>query len=106
MYTELKEDNLNCQTKINNMEKTIAKLERKLEEFPEQTYIEITADEDPLYDNVKEFAIEFGKISASLIQRKYRIGYNRAARLIDLLEERGVIGPQNGANPREILIQK
>ena len=46
------------------------------------------------------------KISASLIQRKYRIGYNRAARIIDLLEERGIIGPQNGSKPREVLIKK
>ena len=50
--------------------------------------------------------MEFGKISASLIQRKYRIGYNRAARIVDLLEERGIIGPQNGSKPREVLIKK
>ncbi|MGN1302834.1 MAG: DNA translocase FtsK, partial [Clostridia bacterium] len=47
-----------------------------------------------------------GKISASLIQRKYRLGYNRAARIIDLLEERGIIGPPNGSKPREVLIKK
>ena len=50
--------------------------------------------------------MEFGKISASLIQRKYRIGYNRAARIVDLLEERGIIGPQNGSKPREVLARK
>ena len=50
--------------------------------------------------------MEFGKISASLIQRKYRIGYNRAARIVDLLEERGIIGPQNGSKPREVLVKK
>ena len=50
--------------------------------------------------------MEFGKISASLNQRKYRIGYNRAARIVDLLEERGIIGPQNGSKPREVLIKK
>ena len=49
--------------------------------------------------------MEFGKISASLIQRKYRIGYNRAARIVDLLEERGIIGPQNGSKPREVLVK-
>ena len=61
--------------------------------------------EDPLYNEIVEYAINSGKISASLIQRKYRLGYNRAARIIDLLEERGIIGPQNGSKPREVLIK-
>jgi len=63
-------------------------------------------DDDPLYNEVYEFALETGKISASLIQRRFRLGYNRAARIIDLLEDRGVIGPQNGSKPREVLIGK
>ena len=62
--------------------------------------------DDPLYNEVLEFAMETGKISASLIQRRFRLGYNRAARMIDLLEERGVIGPQNGSKPREVLGRK
>lgn len=62
--------------------------------------------DDPLYNDIVDFAMEFGKISASLIQRKYRIGYNRAARIVDLLEERGIIGPQNGSKPREVLARK
>ncbi len=62
--------------------------------------------DDPLYNDIVNFAIDFGKISASLIQRKYRIGYNRAARIVDLLEERGIIGPQNGSKPREVLVKK
>ena len=61
-------------------------------------------DDDPLYNEIYEFALESGKISASLIQRRFRLGYNRAARIIDLMEERGVIGPQNGSKPREVLI--
>ena len=65
-----------------------------------------SGDDDPLYNDIVDFAIEFGKISASLIQRKYRIGYNRAARIVDLLEERGIIGPQNGSKPREVLVKK
>ncbi len=60
-------------------------------------------DDDPLYNEIVEFAYETGRISASLIQRKFRLGYNRAARIIDLLEERGVIGPQNGSKPREVI---
>lgn len=62
-------------------------------------------DDDPLYNEIVEFAVRTGKISASLIQRKYRLGYNRAARIIDLLEERGIIGPQNGSKPREVLFK-
>ena len=62
--------------------------------------------DDPLYNDIVDFAMEFGKISASLIQRKYRIGYNRAARIVDLLEERGIIGPQNGSKPREVLVKR
>ncbi|MCI7242098.1 MAG: DNA translocase FtsK [Bacilli bacterium] len=62
--------------------------------------------DDPLYNEIVEFAINTGKISASLIQRKYRLGYNRAARIIDLLEERGIIGPPNGSKPREVLQKK
>ena len=62
--------------------------------------------DDPLYNEIVDFAVTTGKISASLIQRKYRLGYNRAARIIDLLEERGIIGPPNGSKPREVLIKK
>lgn len=62
--------------------------------------------EDPLYNEIVDYVIQAGKVSASLIQRKYRLGYNRAARIIDLLEERGIIGPPNGSKPREVLIKK
>ena len=68
-------------------------------------YVSEEEYDDPLYNDIVDFAMEFGKISASLIQRKYRIGYNRAARIVDLLEERGIIGPQNGSKPREVLVK-
>lgn len=61
--------------------------------------------DDPQYNEVVEFAITNGKISASLIQRKFRFGYNRAARVMDLLEARGIVGPQNGSKPREVLVK-
>ena len=61
--------------------------------------------EDPLYNEIVDFAIETGKISASLVQRRFKVGYNRAARIIDILEERGIIGPQNGSKPREVLVK-
>lgn len=63
-------------------------------------------EDDPRYKEVVEFAIETGKISASLIQRRFRFGYNRAARMVDLLEARGIIGPQNGSKPREVIIKE
>ena len=67
-------------------------------ESPEEEY------DDPLYDEIVEFVITSGKASASLLQRRFKLGYNRAARIIDLLEERGIIGPQNGSKPREVLV--
>jgi len=61
--------------------------------------------DDPLYDDIVEFVITTGKASASLLQRRFKLGYNRAARIVDLLEERGIIGPQNGSKPREVLVK-
>ena len=61
------------------------------------------ADEDELYGEAKETVISAGKASTSYLQRKLRIGYARAARLMDILEENGVIGEADGSKPREIL---
>ncbi len=60
-------------------------------------------DDDELYLEAKQAVIDAGKASTSFLQRKLRVGYSRAARLIDLLEERGVVGPQDGAKPRAII---
>ena len=65
-----------------------------------------TDEDDPLYNEIVDFAIESRKVSASLLQRRFRLGYNRAARIVDLLEERGIIGPANGSKPREVLVGK
>lgn len=61
---------------------------------------------DSLYDEVVEFAIEQGKVSTSLVQRKFRIGYNRASRIIDAMEENGVVGASDGVRPRTVLLEK
>ena len=61
--------------------------------------------DDPLYNDIVEFVVTSGKASASLLQRRFKLGYNRAARVIDLLEERGIIGPMNGSKPREVLVK-
>ena len=60
-------------------------------------------DGDPLYDQALEIVIQSGKASASYLQRRLSIGYNRAARLVEEMEERGIVGPANGSKPREIL---
>ena len=62
--------------------------------------------DDELYLQARKLVVEAGKASASLLQRRLRIGYARAARLLDMLEEEGVIGPGDGAKPREILVSK
>lgn len=61
--------------------------------------------EDELYMEAYQFVVEKQKASASLLQRQFRIGYNRAARLIDELEANGVIGPSTGSKPRTVLIE-
>ncbi|MEG0169512.1 MAG: DNA translocase FtsK [Anaerorhabdus sp.] len=63
-------------------------------------------EDDPMYDEVKEYVIDAQKASTSLLQRRFGIGYNRAARMIDLLEERGIIGPAQGSKPRDVYIKK
>ncbi len=60
------------------------------------------SDEDDLFDAAKEEVMRAGKASASLLQRRLRIGYARAARLLDILEDKGIIGPGDGAKPREV----
>jgi S-DNA-T family DNA segregation ATPase FtsK/SpoIIIE len=60
-------------------------------------------DDDDLYEDARTTVIEAGKASTSYLQRKLGVGYARAAKLIDMLEERGVIGPGNGAKPRDVL---
>ena len=80
------------------MENLTLPVEEKREFFP--------SEEDPLYEESKRVVIEAGKASASLLQRRLKIGYARAARLIDILEERGIVGPLNGAKPREVYFKE
>ena len=60
-------------------------------------------EDDDLYEDARITVMESGKASTSYLQRKLGIGYARAAKLIDMLEERGVVGPGNGAKPRDVL---
>ena len=63
-------------------------------------------DEDEEYESCREFVIQEQRASTSLLQRRFKIGYNKAARIIDQLEANGVIGFSNGSKPREVLIRK
>ncbi len=62
-------------------------------------------DEDDLYEDARAIVIEAGKASTSYLQRRLRVGYARAARLMDMLEDRSVIGPGDGAKPRTVLVK-
>jgi S-DNA-T family DNA segregation ATPase FtsK/SpoIIIE len=61
-------------------------------------------DADPLLEEAIQIAIDAGRVSTSYLQRRMKIGYSRAARMLDLLEEMGVVGPADGAKPREVLV--
>ena len=77
--------------------------EANIEEI--QPKLEEDTDRDDLHEMAIEFVAQKGKASTSMIQRKFRIGYNRAARLIDALEEEGVIGPADGSKPRKVFVK-
>lgn len=78
------------------------------ESIPQDNFIpaefEDIEEDDNLYDEAKKVVIEAKKASASLLQRRLRIGYSRAARMLDSLEKKGIIGPADGSKPREILV--
>ncbi len=65
----------------------------------------IGVDEDPMFKEIRDYVIEAQKASTSLLQRRFGIGYNRAARMIDALESAGVIGPAQGSKPRDVYIK-
>ncbi|MBI2476839.1 DNA translocase FtsK, partial [Candidatus Uhrbacteria bacterium] len=89
----------------------------KQEEAPDYNYdvvesrngkggvFDVAREDEPLLEDALEILIASGKASTSLLQRRLKIGYSRAARIMDLLEEQGVIGAQEGAKPREVLIE-
>lgn len=63
-------------------------------------------DEDELFEAAKELIVKANKASTSMLQRRLSIGYGRAAKILDMLEEAGIIGPSNGAKPREVMISR
>ncbi|MGG5776303.1 DNA translocase SpoIIIE [Bacillus subtilis] len=77
--------------------------EEMIPEETTETHSEVT---DELYDEAVELIVGMQTASVSMLQRRFRIGYTRAARLIDAMEERGVVGPYEGSKPREVLLSK
>ncbi|MCL2349914.1 MAG: DNA translocase FtsK [Defluviitaleaceae bacterium] len=74
----------------------------KITAAPEET--DFSDESDPLIDDALAFLVEKEKASTSMLQRKFRIGYNRAARMIEELESRGLVGPEEGAKPRKVMM--
>lgn len=79
-----------------NLEESLQKSEHKREG------LDADEDDDALYEDAKQVVLAAGKASASLLQRRLRVGYARAARLLDILESRGIVGPAEGAKTREV----
>lgn len=92
--------------RITNFVRTLAPPNYLFEQEELLTQIESNEEEDELFTEVLDFILEQGSVSTSLLQRQFRIGYNRAARLIDSLEKNGVISGQNGSKPRDLLLSK
>ncbi|MCH1960799.1 MULTISPECIES: DNA translocase FtsK [Romboutsia] len=82
------------------------KYEEDIMETISKANIAKSSDEDELLSEAIEFIVESGQGSSSMLQRKFKIGFNRAARLIDSMEERGIVGPSEGSKPRKVLISK
>lgn len=91
------EDIQSIQTKLNE-------IDRKIDDSEAETQISIESDVEDYFEDAKEAVIAAGKASTSYLQRKLRVGYSVAAGLMDLLETEGVVGPQDGSKPREILV--
>ena len=96
---ELKENHL-----AQDLEKELESQETLIP-FPAEDWIGESWSKDPLLEEAKRIVIEAKKASASLLQRRLRIGYARAARLLDILEKEGAVGPADGAKPREVFIK-
>ena len=73
-------------------------------EEQQSSLVDVSQMEDILYDQATRFVVEAGRASTSLLQRRLRIGYGRAARLLDMMEHEGLIGPPEGSKPREVLV--
>jgi S-DNA-T family DNA segregation ATPase FtsK/SpoIIIE len=101
---EIKEEEGYIETPKEEDENSLTKELTRAMETKEVQMDSFFSKEDPLYEEAKRMVIVSKKASASLLQRRLGIGYARAARLLDILEERGVVGPAEGAKPREVYV--
>jgi S-DNA-T family DNA segregation ATPase FtsK/SpoIIIE len=83
-----------------------ARIKRLKKEKYDAFTLDLDTDAEDMYEDARRAVIEVGKASTSYLQRRLRIGYSRAARLMDLLEEKGIIGPQIGSEPRKVIDQE
>jgi S-DNA-T family DNA segregation ATPase FtsK/SpoIIIE len=74
------------------------------EEESDSAMVDLSEVEDKLFDEAARFLVEHRKASTSLLQRRFRIGYGRAARLLDIMEHEGIVGPSEGSKPRQVLV--
>ena len=101
-------DSVKAQSKPRYDERIMAICEKALQEEaaegsgPKDLLME--EDHDAVYDKAVEFVLERGQASTSMLQRAFRIGYNRAARMIDMMEREGLVGPMDGAKPRNVIV--
>ncbi|MDP2664006.1 MAG: DNA translocase FtsK [bacterium] len=102
----IRENNKSHKAEDKVLENHLAQDLEKALEGKEAEFTGFEGGEDPLFEEAKRTVVEAGKASASLLQRRLRVGYARAARLLDMLEEKGAIGPGEGAKPRDVYLAK
>lgn len=86
------------------IEKTLKTLEEQEQKGSDGDVEGAFSEYDPLYDQAVNMVLEKGQASTSMVQRVFRIGYNRAARILEMMEREGVVGPADGAKPRQVLL--
>jgi len=86
---------------MSDINKRLDDLEKRVKKLEEKIYMSFDTDE--LLNKAKEIIKQYSEVSASLLQRRLSIGYSRAARLLDLLEEEGFVGKGEGSKPRKVL---
>lgn len=91
---------------ISDLKIRLGMVEDFLEAFPKSDEYIAFKDDDELMEDAKVVVREYDRASASLLQRRLEIGYARAARILDLLEKNGIVGPSEGLKPRKVLIKK
>ena len=88
---------------IANLEQKQQEISRQIDEIVVDSKDKKGSSDDDLYDKVVDFAYENEEISVSLIQRQFRIGYNRASRIVDDMEKNGLVSKSDGSKPRKVI---